>query len=86
MAMDSLASAAHAAGFAMVPEDDVPSVDYKSVAHKAAAERTARTVVLSDNSARWQGSSQPLADVNEATRSSGIFDWMPSFSWRADGR
>jgi hypothetical protein len=88
MAMDSLASAAHAAGFAMVPEDDVASVDYKSVTHKASVHATAagRTVVLSDNTARWQGSSQPLADVNDGTRSNGIFDWMPNFSWRADGR
>jgi hypothetical protein len=82
MAMDSLASVAHAAGFAMVPEDDVPSIDYKSMTHKVGAS----TVVLTDNSARWQGSSEPLGEVDGASRSNGIFDWMPSFSWRADGR
>jgi hypothetical protein len=88
MAMDSLASVAHAAGFAMVPEDDVPSVNYPSVEYKVMMHKAAagRAVVLSENTERWQGSSQPLADVNEVTRSNGIFDWMPSFSWRADGR
>jgi hypothetical protein len=78
MAMDSLASAAHAAGFAMVPEDDTAATEHKAVA---------QAVVFSDTSARWQASSHPLPLTNEQTeRSSGIFDWMPSFSWRADGR
>jgi hypothetical protein len=83
MAMDSLASVAHAAGFAMVPEDDMPSVEQKSLTPRIAE---SRTVVFSENSARWQGSSQPLAEPNDVARNNGIFDWMPSFSWRADGR
>ncbi len=83
MAMDSLASVAHAAGFAMVPEDDVLSVEQKSLTPRIAE---SRTVVLSENSARWQGSAQPVGEINDAARSNGIFDWMPSFNWRADGR
>jgi hypothetical protein len=94
MAMDSLASAAHAAGFAMVPEDDMPGVSGAERAeHKVSADRSLglssvnRTVVLAETSARWQGKAQPLTEINlQNTRSSGIFDWMPSFNWRADGR
>jgi hypothetical protein len=42
-------------------------------------------------SSRWQGTSKPvaLADLRSmpgVSRTGGIFDWLPSFSWRPDGR
>ena len=86
---DALASAAHAAGFAMVPEDDTVASEAKTWELKVADRSVVHTPLVStgvaaDMSARWQGTTQPLPTVSQA--SNGIFDWMPSFSWRADGR
>jgi hypothetical protein len=85
MAMDYLASAAHAAGFAMAPVDDgAPeqagaAADYKDMPSKS--------VMLTDATARWQGSSQPAShSAGQAASAGSIFNWMPSFSWRADSR
>jgi hypothetical protein len=86
MAMDSLASVAHAAGFAMVPEDDVPGSEFKSVIPKAAVGPAFVSYKTTADAARWQGSTQPVTDASTAAANNGIFDWMPSFSWRADGR
>jgi hypothetical protein len=86
MAMNSLASAAHAAGFAMVPEDDVADVSHKAADDKFDDQSVVGTLVFADGSARWQGQSQPAAEVSPQRSRNGIFDWMPSFSWRADGR
>ena len=85
MAMDSLASAAHAAGFAMALVED----GAREHAGAATEQKTAAsaTVALTDTAARWQGSSHPASPLAERAAASGsIFDWMPSFSWRADGR
>jgi hypothetical protein len=81
---DALENAAHAAGFAMVPEDDVAASGHKTWELKSADRSVVRSGVAVDMSARWQGTAQPLPPVNQS--SNGIFDWMPSFSWRADGR
>ena len=78
MAIDSLASVAHAAGFAMVPEDDVVTAE-----HKAGTEPT---TVFTDGSGRWQGTTQPIHVTEQSARSGSIFDWVPNFNWRADGR
>jgi hypothetical protein len=84
MAMDSLASAAHAAGFAMVPEDEIAAITTAGFTHKIVADRSISRSLDADTSARWQGSAKPVTEV--ADRATTIFDWMPSFSWRADGR
>jgi hypothetical protein len=85
MAMDSLASAAHAAGFAMaLVEDGAVNAAGPATEHKAVA---SAPVVLMEATARWQGTSQPVPQSDGQAASSGsIFGWMPSFSWRADGR
>jgi hypothetical protein len=85
MAMDALASVAHAAGFAMVPEDDVTAAKPHGFTHKIASDRSvSRSSENTVRSARWQGSAQPVGETSQ--HNSSIFDWMPSFSWRADGR
>ena len=98
--MDSLASAAHAAGFAMaLVEDGAPeqarfapqhsATQHPATQHSATEHKSVPrgTVVLTETTARWQGSSQPASlSRQQAAASGSIFDWMPSFSWRADGR
>lgn len=79
MAINSLASVAHAAGFAMVPEDDA------AVVAKHNADAVSATLVF-DGAARWQGSTQPMLTNEQTVRPGSIFDWVPNFSWRADGR
>ena len=79
MAMDSLASAARAAGFAMVPEDDQPMGELKG----------SSDYQLDDVATHWHGSIQPQRRSDQpvaSERPTSIFDWMPTFSWRADGR
>jgi hypothetical protein len=105
MAMDQLASVAHAAGFAMAdaendvgarldagaPADvyDAMNQDDVKLASTLGSQFSgpAPKVVLGDTFTRWQGTSRPLpvADV-QASRTGGIFGWLPGFSWRADGR
>jgi hypothetical protein len=106
MATNSLASAAHAAGFAMAAvEDDVveqrwsgPAADIYDQLSQEELKLTSELgsqfagaspkVVLGDTFGRWQGSSRPLAlaDVQQARSGNSLFGWLPSFSWRADGR
>jgi hypothetical protein len=78
MALDSLASVAHAAGFAMVPEDDAAAAEQNEQAEPVALHL--------EGSGRWQGSTQPIIASGQAGSQGGMFDWIPSLSWRSDGR
>jgi hypothetical protein len=86
MAMDSLASAAHAAGFAMVAEDDTVASGSHADKHKVDDRSLAGKVVFAEVAGRWEGRTDPIAEVVQRRAHNGIFDWMPSFSWRADGK